>query len=62
MEVAAVPAVEASTGSKTMADLAKAGISMKEVTDKLLVDGVKLFADAFKTLLDAVAKNAGVRA
>src|SRR2546426_5494013 len=48
--------------AKTMADLAKAGISMKEVTDKLLVDGVKLFADAFKTLLDAVGKNAGVRA
>ena len=48
--------------AKTMADLAKAGISMMEVTDKLLVDGVKLFADAFKTLLDAVGKNAGVRA
>src|SRR5882762_4223232 len=47
--------------AKTMADLAKAGISMKEVTDKLMVDGVKLFADAFKTLLDAVGKNAGVR-
>jgi len=48
--------------AKTMADLAKAGISMTEVTDKLMVDGVKLFADAFKTLLDAVGKNAGVRA
>ncbi len=48
--------------TKTMADLANAGISMKEVTDKLMVDGVKLFADAFKTLLDAVGKNAGVRA
>src|ERR1700674_2837768 len=48
--------------AKTMADLAKAGISMKEVTDKLMVDGVKLFADAFKTLLGAVGKNAGVRA
>jgi transaldolase/glucose-6-phosphate isomerase len=47
--------------AKTMADLAKAGISMKEVTDKLVVDGVKLFADAFKTLLDAVGKTAGVR-
>jgi transaldolase/glucose-6-phosphate isomerase len=47
--------------AKTMADLAKAGISMKEVTDKLLVDGVKLFADAFRTLLDAVGKSAGVR-
>ena len=48
--------------AKTMADLAKVGISMKEVTDKLMIDGVKLFADAFKTLLDAVSKTAGVRA
>ena len=48
--------------AKTMADLGKAGISMKEVTEKLLVDGVKLFADAFKTLLDATGKSAGVRA
>jgi len=48
--------------AKTMADLPKAGISMKEVTDKLMIDGVKLFADAFKTLLDAVSKTAGVRA
>src|ERR1700704_529082 len=48
--------------AKTMADLAKAGISMKEVTDKLLVDGVKLFGDAFRTLLDAVSKTAGVPA
>ena len=47
--------------AKTMADLAKAGISMKEVTDKLLADGVKLFSDAFRTLLDAVGKSAGVR-
>jgi transaldolase/glucose-6-phosphate isomerase len=45
-----------------MANLAKAGISMKEVTDKLLVDGVKLFADAFKQLLDATGKSAGVQA
>jgi transaldolase/glucose-6-phosphate isomerase len=47
--------------AKTMADLAKAGISMKDVTDKLLADGVKLFSDAFKTLLDAVGKTAGAR-
>ncbi len=47
--------------TKEMEKLAKAGISMKEVTDKLLVDGVKLFADAFKTLLDATGKYAGVR-
>jgi len=42
---------------KTMADLAGVGISMKEVTDKLTADGVKLFADAFDTLLTAVEKN-----
>ena len=40
-----------------MADLAAAGISMKEVTDKLTADGVKLFADAFDKLLAAVEKN-----
>src|SRR5712692_3151867 len=45
-----------------MSNLAKAGISMKEVTDKLIVDAVKLFADPFKALLDAIAKSAGVRA
>ena len=45
---------------KDMDNLAKAGISMKEVTDKLLVDGVKLFSDAFKQLLDATGKSAGV--
>lgn len=42
---------------KTMQDLASAGISIKEVTDKLTDDGVKLFADAFDKLLAAVAKN-----
>ncbi len=46
----------------TMDNLTKAGISMKEVTDKLLTDGVKLFADAFKQLLDATGKSAGVGA
>lgn len=46
----------------TMDNLSKAGISMKEVTDKLVVDGVKLFADAFKQLLDATGKSAGVHA
>ena len=47
---------------KTMSDLGKAGISMKEITDKLLVDGIKLFADAFTELLEATGKSAGVRA
>jgi transaldolase / glucose-6-phosphate isomerase len=42
---------------KAMADLARAGISMKEVTDKLTDDGVKLFADAFDKLLAVVAKS-----
>jgi transaldolase / glucose-6-phosphate isomerase len=42
---------------QTMADLAAVGISMKEVTGKLTKDGVKLFADAFDQLLEAVEKN-----
>ena len=37
-----------------MANLEKAGISMKAVTDKLLVDGLKLFSDAFDKLLNAL--------
>jgi transaldolase len=47
---------------KTMSDLEKAGISMKEITGKLLVDGIKLFADAFTEMLEATGKSAGVRA
>ncbi len=42
---------------KTMSDLAGVGIVMKDVTDKLTADGVKLFADAFDALLAAVEKN-----
>src|SRR5258706_4369592 len=42
---------------KTMADLAGGEIVMKDVTDKLTADGVKLFADAFDALLAAVEKN-----
>jgi len=42
---------------KVMDDLAKAGISMKEVTTKLTNDGVKLFADAFHKLIGAVEKS-----
>jgi transaldolase/glucose-6-phosphate isomerase len=44
---------------QTMDTLAKVGISMKQVTDKLTVDGVKLFADAFDQLLAAVEKSSG---
>ncbi len=39
---------------KTMETLAQVGISMKEVTDKLTDDGVRLFAEAFDKLLEAV--------
>ncbi len=53
---------DVNSAAKIMENLAKAGISMKEVTDKLVVDGVKLFSDAFKQLLDATGKTAGVRA
>lgn len=42
---------------KVMDDLARAGISIKEVTDKLTEDGVKLFAEAFDKLLAAVEKS-----
>ena len=40
-----------------MDNLARAGISIKEVTARLTTDGVKLFADAFHKLLAAVEKN-----
>src|ERR1017187_4249847 len=42
---------------RTMADLAGVGIVMKDVTDKLTTDGVKLFADAFDALLAAVEQS-----
>jgi transaldolase len=48
--------------ARHMENLAKAGISMKEVTEQLVKDGVRLFAEAFKTLLDATGKSAGVKA
>ena len=48
--------------NKTFADMEAAGVSMKEVTDKLLADAVRLFQEPFKQLLDAIAKHAGVAA
>jgi transaldolase len=48
--------------NKTMSDLEAAGISMKEVTDKLIADAVKLFQDPFNQLLESIAKHAGVTA
>jgi transaldolase/glucose-6-phosphate isomerase len=42
---------------KTMEAAAKVGMSMKEVTDKLTDDGVRLFSEAFDKLLAAVEKS-----
>ncbi len=42
---------------ETMTTLARAGIAMKQVTDQLVEEGVKLFADAFDKLLAAVDKG-----
>jgi transaldolase/glucose-6-phosphate isomerase len=41
----------------TMATLGEVGISMKDVTDRLLVEGVQLFSDSFEKLLKAVDKQ-----
>ena len=45
------------SANRTMETTAKLGISMKEVTDKLTDDGVRLFAEAFDKLLEAVEKS-----
>jgi transaldolase/glucose-6-phosphate isomerase len=45
------------SANRTMATLARVGISIKEVTDKLTDDGVRLFAEAFDKLLKAVDKS-----
>ncbi|HEV2960957.1 MAG TPA: transaldolase, partial [Candidatus Angelobacter sp.] len=42
------------SADKTMADLEKAGISMREITDKLLVEAIQLFDEAFDKLIAAV--------
>ncbi|MDA2910765.1 bifunctional transaldolase/phosoglucose isomerase [Nitrospiraceae bacterium AH_259_D15_M11_P09] len=46
----------------TMETLERVGISMKEVTDKLLKDGLQLFADPFDKLLAAVDRQCKVGA
>jgi transaldolase/glucose-6-phosphate isomerase len=51
--------VEAAAG--IMKTLANAGISMKEVTDKLVVEGVQQFVDAFGLLLKATGQRSGSR-
>ena len=49
-----VPAAEA-----TMKELAKAGISMKEVTDELVRDGVKSFSESFDKLISSIGEKIG---
>jgi transaldolase / glucose-6-phosphate isomerase len=44
-----------------MDGLAKAGISMKEVTDKLLVEGIQQFASAFDQLLKSTGRRLEAR-
>jgi transaldolase/glucose-6-phosphate isomerase len=45
------------SANRAMSTLARLGISIKEVTDKLTDDGVRLFAEAFDKLLKAVDKS-----
>jgi transaldolase/glucose-6-phosphate isomerase len=47
---------------EAMKALEEAGISMHAATDKLLEDGIRLFADAFEQLLAAVDRTKSVRA
>jgi transaldolase len=48
---------DVAAADKTMSDLEKAGISMKQVTDQLLNDAIKLFDDAFAKLISAVEQK-----
>jgi transaldolase/glucose-6-phosphate isomerase len=41
----------------TMQTLADTGISLKDTTDALLADGIRIFTDAFRKLLDAVERQ-----
>jgi transaldolase / glucose-6-phosphate isomerase len=45
------------SAGKIMEALARTGISMKEVTDELTEDGVRLFEEAFQKLLSAAEKR-----
>src|SRR4029077_7322088 len=45
------------SADKTMSDLEKAGISMKQITGKLLDDAIKLFDDAFTQLHQVVEQK-----
>jgi transaldolase/transaldolase/glucose-6-phosphate isomerase len=44
---------------ETMRQLEAAGISMKEVTDQLVKDGVRLFSESFEQLVNAIGAKIG---
>src|SRR6266480_791443 len=48
---------DVASAQQVMNSLPKAGVSMKDVTDKLLDDGVKIFAEAFEKLMSAIEKS-----
>ncbi|OKH43739.1 transaldolase [Calothrix sp. HK-06] len=50
-------AVDVENARATMQTLAKVGISMQQVTDNLLQEGVDLFVEAFDSLLSTVEKK-----
>jgi transaldolase/glucose-6-phosphate isomerase len=54
-----VPTIEkdVNEAEKALAAIASAGISLDAVTDALVADGVRLFADSFDQLLGAVARR-----
>jgi len=53
-QVARTLDADVAAADQTMSELASVSISMQEVTDKLLVDAIKLFDDAFTQLLAAI--------
>lgn len=48
---------ETSAAFQALEDLEQVGISLKEVTDRLLADGLTQFVDAFRRLLDATGRT-----
>jgi transaldolase len=46
-----------SDADATIASLGQANISLEAVTDQLVVEGVKSFADSFNQMLEAIAKK-----
>ena len=57
-EIKADTVLEDVPGAKaTVADLSKAGISLYDVTEQLIADGVKSFAESFELMLQAIRQK-----